>query len=277
MKTILELSHIKARQYFLESQNYCNMQFPKYIDFKPVIEYVQNSVNYGTQEALRGVDLALGPGEIVGLFGENGAGKTTLLKCALGLVRHGGEVRLDGERITGRNVGRLSFATVEHSFFPTLSARAHAAFYEEQFGAFDYARYHALVDFFRLPEGKSARSLSTGQKNQLEVTLALCQGADYILMDEPFAGNDVFNREDFYKLLLGLLTPRETVLLATHLIEEVQDFVGRAVLLREGRVIADLESEAWEETGLLQTVKSAYGYRGDRVQRALEDAFGGEE
>ena len=58
---------------------------------------------------------------------------------------------------------------------------------------------------------------------------------------------------------------------------EVQDFVGRAVLLREGRVIADLESEAWEETGLLQTVKSAYGYRGDRVQRALEDAFGGEE
>ena len=44
MKTILELSHIKARQYFLESQNYCNMQFPKYIDFKPVIEYVQNSV-----------------------------------------------------------------------------------------------------------------------------------------------------------------------------------------------------------------------------------------
>ena len=44
MKTILELSHIKARQYFLESQNYCNMQFPKYIDFKPVIEYIQNSV-----------------------------------------------------------------------------------------------------------------------------------------------------------------------------------------------------------------------------------------
>ena len=161
-----------------------------------MLEWISVQKNYGTQEALRGVDLALGPGEIVGLFGENGAGKTTLLKCALGLVRHGGEVRLDGERITGRNVGRLSFATVEHSFFPTLSARAHAAFYEEQFGAFDYARYHALVDFFRLPEGKSARSLSTGQKNQLEVTLALCQGADYILMDEPFAGNDVFNRED---------------------------------------------------------------------------------
>ena len=244
-----------------------------------MLEWISVRKNYGTQEALRGVDLALGPGEIVGLFGENGAGKTTLLKCALGLVRHGGEVRLDGERITGRNVGRLSFATVEHSFFPTLSARAHAAFYEEQFGAFDYARYHALVDFFRLPEGKSARSLSTGQKNQLEVTLALCQGADYILMDEPFAGNDVFNREDFYKVLLGILEPTETVVLSTHLLEEVEHFIGRAVLLRQGRIVGDVTTGELEDSGrtLMDYVKETYHYRSDRVRRALSELTGEEE
>ena len=50
--------------------------------------------------------------------------------------------------------------------------------------------------------------------------LALSQGADYILMDEPFAGNDIFNREDFYKVLLGILEPHETVILSTHLLEE---------------------------------------------------------
>ena len=238
-----------------------------------MLEWISVQKNYGTQEALRGVDLALGPGEIVGLFGENGAGKTTLLKCALGLVRHGGEVRLDGERITGRNVGRLSFATVEHSFFPTLSARAHAAFYEEQFGAFDYARYHALVDFFRLPEGKSARSLSTGQKNQLEVTLALCQGADYILMDEPFSGSDLFNREDFYRVMLGLLSDHETVILSTHLLEEVQHFIGRAVLLRQGKIVGDASMSDLEESGkdLMTYVKETYHYRPDRVSKALSD------
>ncbi|MGI5884337.1 MAG: ATP-binding cassette domain-containing protein [Candidatus Spyradocola sp.] len=242
-----------------------------------MLEWKNVEKTYGSQEALRGVNLALQPGEIVGLFGENGAGKTTLLKCALGLVRCKGEVLLDGERITGKNIGRLSFATVEHSFFPTLNARAHAAFYAEQFGKFDAARFHELLDFFHLPQEKPARALSVGQKNQLEVSLALCQGADYILMDEPFAGNDVFNREDFYKLLLGLLTPRETVLLATHLIEEVQNFVGRAVLLRNGQVLADLSSEDWEREGLLQTVKSAYGYREDRVRRALQNSLGEEE
>ena len=92
------------------------------------------------------------------------------------------------------------------------------------------------MDFFRLPEKRALRGFSTGQKNQFEVILALCQGADYVLMDEPFAGNDVFNREDFYKVLLGILEPTETILLSTHLLEEVQHFISRAVLLRSGRI-----------------------------------------
>ena len=242
-----------------------------------MLEIKNVSKRYGSKQALSDVSLQLPRGQLVGLFGENGAGKTTLMKCILGFISYTGEVTLDGEPITHKNIERIAFATSEHSFFPDLSPAGHAQFYAEHFPRFNRKRFDVLMDFFELPTAKAARHLSTGQKNQFEVVLALSQGADYILMDEPFAGNDVFNREDFYKLLLGLRTPRETVLLATHLIEEVQDFVGRAVLLREGRVIADLESEAWEETGLLQTVKSAYGYRGDRVQRALEDAFGGEE
>ena len=242
-----------------------------------MLEISHVTKEYRDKEALSDVSLTIPQGQIVGLLGENGAGKTTLMKCILGYLRHKGVVTLDGEAIGPGNIHRLSFATCEHSFFPALSPMDHRDFYQAHFPAFNDRRFRLLTEFFQLPLHKPLRSFSTGMKNQLEVTLALSQGADYILMDEPFAGNDVFNREDFYKLLLGLLTPRETVLLATHLIEEVQDFVGRAVLLREGRVIADLESEAWEETGLLQTVKSAYGYRGDRVQRALEDAFGGEE
>ena len=242
-----------------------------------MLEISHVTKKYRDKEALSDVSLTIPQGQIVGLLGENGAGKTTLMKCILGYLRHEGVVTLDGEAIGPGNIHRLSFATCEHSFFPALSPADHRDFYQAHFPAFNDRRFRLLTEFFQLPLHKPLRSFSTGMKNQLEVTLALSQGADYILMDEPFAGNDVFNREDFYKLLLGLLTPRETVLLATHLIEEVQDFVGRAVLLREGRVIADLESEAWEETGLLQTVKSAYGYRGDRVQRALEDAFGGEE
>lgn len=226
----------------------------------------------GGSKALDGVDLAMGPGEIVGLFGENGAGKTTLMKCVLGLLRYQGAITLDGCPITHKNIARLSFATCEHSYFPALTARAHRAFYQEHFPTFRAKRFEALMDFFQLPMGKAIRGFSTGQKNQFEVILALSQGADYILMDEPFAGNDIFNREDFYKVLLGILEPTETILLSTHLLEEVQHFIGRAVLLHQGKVAGDVSTLELEEQGrgLMDFVKETYRYQADRVSRALD-------
>ena len=172
-----------------------------------MMECLGLSKSYGfNKQALNGVSLTFGPGEIVGLFGENGAGKTTLLKCLLGLLNYKGTVTLDGEAVTGKNIHRLSFATCEHSFFPGLTASDHRQFYETHFPTFRGERFRALMEFFELPSGRCIQHFSTGQKNQFEVILALSQGADYILMDEPFAGNDVFNREDFYKVLLGILS-----------------------------------------------------------------------
>ena len=241
---------------------------------------IQNlTKSYGAKRALDGIDLTLPRGEIVGLFGENGAGKTTLMKAILGLHPYHGDILLDGEPITRRNIASLSFATCEHSFFPNLSPTAHRDFYREHFPRFSDKRFYGLMEFFDLPLHKPLRAFSAGQKNQFEVILALCQGADYILMDEPFAGNDIFNREDFYKVLAGILEPNETVLLSTHLIEEVSDFIGRAVLIRHGRIVGDITVEELEEKGqtLMEYIKDTYHYRADRVSRALGDITGEEE
>ena len=144
---------------------------------------------FKTVQALQNVSLTIGKGEIIGLFGENGAGKTTLLKCILGYLGYEGEILLDGEEIGRRNIARLSFATCEHSFFPNLTPRDHCEFYKMHFGAFRQKRFEALMDFFGLPQNSALKSYSTGQQNQFEVIMALCQGAEYILMDEPFAGD----------------------------------------------------------------------------------------
>ncbi|MBQ9945922.1 MAG: ABC transporter ATP-binding protein [Clostridia bacterium] len=233
---------------------------------------------YGLKTALDGIDLEIPRGEIIGLFGENGAGKTTLMKCILNFLRFSGEITLDGEKISHKNIEKLSFATSEHSFFPALTAKGHREFYKAHFPAFNEKRFSGLMEFFSLPENRPLRTFSTGQKNQFEVILALSQGADFILMDEPFAGNDVFNREDFYKVLSGILTENETVLLSTHLIEEVSDFIGRAVLIRDGKIIADKKADELIDEGksLISYIKETYNYRPDRVSKAL-DAIAGEE
>ena len=168
-----------------------------------MIEIKDVTKRFGTKRALDDVSIALPQGQIVGLFGENGAGKTTLMKCVLGFLSYSGRITLGGEPISRQNIERLSFATNEHSFFPNLDAQSHKEFYGLQFPKFSERRFNGLMEFFALPGKEPIRQFSTGQKNQFEVILSLCQGADYIMMDEPFAGNDVFNREDFYKVLFG--------------------------------------------------------------------------
>lgn len=247
------------------------------IEIKNLTKLYRNDFSGGVL-ALEDVTLQLHRGQIIGLFGENGAGKTSLMKCVLGLTGYQGEITLDGAPISRKNIEQLSFATCEHSFFPGLSPKGHMEFYQDHFPKFRQRRFEGLMEFFNLPWEKKLKSFSTGQKNQFEVILALCQGADFIFMDEPFAGNDIFNREDFYKVLMGILEPEETVILSTHLIEEVAGFIGRAILIRKGHVVGDADVMELEEQGksLMDYIKETYHYRSDRVSRALGQITGEE-
>lgn len=238
-----------------------------------MVELKNVSKRYGREvEAVSDASFSIGQGEIIGLFGENGAGKTTLMKCILGYLGHSGQILLDGEPINRKNIARLSFGTCEFSFFPELTAQEHADFYEEHFPKFRKERFRGLTEFFELPVDRPVRKLSMGQKSQIEVILALCQGADYIFLDEPFVGHDIFNREDFYKVLLGILEPTETIILSTHLIEEVEGFIDRAVMIHKGKIVGDCTVAEIEEKGetLVEYVKELYGYQPDRVSRSLE-------
>ena len=231
----------------------------------------------GKKEALKNVNLEIKRGEIIGLFGENGAGKTTLMKSVLQILKYKGEVYIDNAPVSKNNIEKLSFGTCEHTFFPGLTPELHAEFYKMYFENFREKRFEALMEFFELPRKKPVRSFSTGQKNQFEVVMALCQGADFIFLDEPFAGNDVFNREDFYKVLLGILEPTETIVISTHLIEEVENFISRAVLIRKGEIVGEATILDLEEQGvkLMDYIKERYEYK-NRVNKVIDALTGGE-
>jgi ABC-2 type transport system ATP-binding protein len=239
-----------------------------------VLEIKNARVSYGLNAGIREVTVDFRPGEIVGLFGENGAGKTTLMNAILGYVPlSGGTITLDGKKISRKDMTRISIASSEQTLFPHFTAREHRDFFKTFFPRFNDERYEFLMKFFDLPENLPYRSFSTGHKNQLETILALSQGADYVLLDEPFAGNDIFNREDFYKLLLGILEPSECLIISTHLIEEIKHFVGRVVLIHKTKIVGDktIEDLESEGTDLISWMRSVYQHDEGRVGKLLQD------
>ena len=236
-----------------------------------MIDVKNVSKEYKGKVALSNCNIKIPKGQVIGLFGANGAGKTTLMKCIMGFLTFDGEITLDGEKIGQSNISKIAFATGDHSFFPSITADDHKLFYKMQFPMFNEQRYEALMDFFELPTKKKISEFSLGQQNQFEVVLAISQGADYVFMDEPFAGNDVFNREDFYEVLVSVLNEDETVIISTHLIEEIADYIDRAILIRKGRIIDDLSVKDIEDSGrtLIEIVKEKYDYRQDRIRKAV--------
>jgi ABC-2 type transport system ATP-binding protein len=217
------------------------------------------------------INVTFNPGEIIGLFGENGAGKTTLFKCILNYTSYNGGITLDSEAITHKNIARIAYGSSNNTFFAHMSILEHKDFYAMNFETFNESRFNLLMDFFELPAKKRIKDMSQGQKNQVETILALSQGADYILLDEPFVNNDIVNREDFYRILLGLLQPKECLILASHLIDELKNFVSRVVLIKEGTLLADKTIGDLDEEGLelVSWMKQLYGYE-NRAKQFIE-------
>jgi ABC-2 type transport system ATP-binding protein len=206
---------------------------------------------YGSHTVLRNVTMPVSPGEIVGLFGANGAGKTTLFKSVMGLlVPNDGWVTIDNSPIKNMAYEKIAFITEEGSYFTNMTPRAHSGFYEAMLPKWNGQRFVKLLDFFELPHDKKVRTFSKGQRAKLEVAVGMSRGASYILMDEPFNGKDIFTRRDFLTLLSTIIGPSESIIIATHQIEEIEAFITRAVVLHGGKIAGDIPTKELKENNI---------------------------
>ncbi len=165
-----------------------------------MIELIEVEKRYLTSNGYLYVNsLQIPKGEIVGILGDNGSGKTTLLKTIMGLgERNGGEVKIGGLP-PQRQYDRMAFITEEGSFLPHMTPVQYGEFLTCFFPRFDQGHYHKLLEFYTLETDEKIKTFSKGQKLKLEICAGLAKKADYILMDEPFVGKDLFMRKDFFE------------------------------------------------------------------------------
>jgi ABC-2 type transport system ATP-binding protein len=204
--------------------------------------------SYGKVEAVRGVSLRIGPGEVVGLLGPNGAGKSTLFQMAAGLfAADAGEVRLFGLDYRGHAseiLRRLGVVFQSRSLDLDMTVSANLAFHGNLFGLTGrllrerIAETTALLEIGELLK-MPVRQLSGGNQRRVEIARAMLNAPDLLLMDEPSVGLDPATRRMLVAHMQVVRREKGTsILWATHLVEEVAE-ADRIALLVKGEIIRD--------------------------------------
>lgn len=211
--------------------------------------------NYGSRQVVKGVDLSVKSGEVVGLLGPNGAGKTTTFYMVVGLVvADGGDIELDGRSIARLPIYKrarlgVSYLPQEASAFRKLSVedniRAILEMQVDENGrALDTSeiehRLEMLLDELQIKHLRTnaALSLSGGERRRTEIARALAANPRFILLDEPFAGVDPIAVIEIQRIVRFLRDRNIGVLITDHNVRETLAICDHAYIINEGRVLA---------------------------------------
>ncbi|GAA3451611.1 ABC transporter ATP-binding protein [Dactylosporangium matsuzakiense] len=198
--------------------------------------------------ALDGVSFELQRNGIYGLLGRNGAGKTTLMQVMTGQqVPSAGSVELFGGHPyeNAAVLGEVAFIKESQRYPDNFRVRDALTAGRLLFRYWDEALARSLVRDFDIPVKRTVKKLSRGQLSALGVTLGLAARAPLTFFDEPYLGLDAVARQLFYDRLLADYAefPR-TIVLSTHLIDEVADLIEHVLLIERGRLVLDERAEA---------------------------------
>jgi lipopolysaccharide export system ATP-binding protein len=221
---------------------------------------------YRKREAVKGVSLGIGPGEVVGLLGPNGAGKTTIFYMIVGLVRpDAGTVLLNGQDITQFPMHRrarlgLGYLPQEPSAFRKLSVRENILVFLEETGLPSGEREERLreiLEDMRISHVKDTMgyALSGGERRRVEIARSLVISPVFLLLDEPFAGIDPISIADLQQVILGLKDKGIGVIITDHNVRDTLTVCDRAYIISEGEIL--LEGKP-EEIASSQLVREIY-------------------
>ncbi|HUT95366.1 MAG TPA: ABC transporter ATP-binding protein [Thermoguttaceae bacterium] len=207
-----------------------------------VISTQQVCRRFGNKEVLRGVDLAVPRGSVVGLLGKNATGKSTLIKCLLGLLRiDDGTMRVFDEDpwwLSADSKARLGYVPQEVSLYGWMRVdqiiQYTAAFYPR----WNSALANRLVRQWELPPKDRVAPLSPGQLQKLAIVLALGHEPELLLLDEPVGALDPVARRDFLRTILDIAgSETRTILFSTHITTDLERVADRVAILRDGRIV----------------------------------------
>lgn len=203
-----------------------------------ILECENLSKNYGSVKALDNLTIKIESGKIVGLLGPNGHGKTTLIKTLSGLLsKDKGKVLIDGKRIGVGTKKIVSYLPERSYLSPEMKIKEVVSFFQEFYEDFDAKKADAMLGELSLDKESKLKSLSKGNREKVQLIMVMSRKAKLYLLDEPMGGVDPAARDYILKTIISNYSEDATVIISTHLIQDVEQILDEVVFLKEGKVM----------------------------------------
>ncbi|SET32245.1 ABC-2 type transport system ATP-binding protein [Salinibacillus kushneri] len=217
-----------------------------------MIEVKEVEKKFGRKKILKDVSFTANKGEITCLIGINGVGKTTLLNAIMALTPiNNGEILIDGEPVKEKTFEKISLIPDALTMIPNMTIEEAMEFMNDFYTSWNRERAEELLGFFRLNKNDRISSLSKGNTAKVNLLLGLALDVDYVLMDEPFSGIDMFSREEIANVFTSHLIENRGVIITTHEVNDIEHLIDKVVLLDDGMVTKEFDAEkAREDDGM---------------------------
>jgi len=239
--------------------------------------------DYGAKSVLKGIDLKVNRGQIIGYIGPNGAGKSTTIKILLGLEGdYSGTVEIFGKEITDDKTDfkkKIGYVPEIAELYDNLTAREYLTFVGELYGiGFEEADEKAqrLMNVFGLEQVYHTRisSYSKGMKQKVLIISSLLHNPDLLFLDEPLSGLDA-NSVMVFKEILGVLAANgKTIFYSSHIMDVVEKISNRIILINDGKIVADGSFKELKEQNKEGTLEQIFNQlTGFNEHQALAEEF----
>lgn len=203
---------------------------------------------YFNKTAVENISLSLENGKIYALLGPNGSGKTTFMKMIAGLVKPtSGTILYENEPIGVQSKREIAYLPTESFFYSFMTVKDVGIYYRDFFEDFDMEKYAKLIADMDLRMEDKASKLSSGMAAKLKIAATLARAAKLYLLDEPLNGIDIIAREKIITTIINAVDDESTVVISSHLVDELEAVVDSVIFIKEGRNILQGEAEQLRE------------------------------
>ena len=204
----------------------------------PLLQYKNINKSFGHIEILKGINLTIPRGKIIGLLGRNGAGKSTLIKLANDLLAPtSGEVLVDGEPVGIHSKELIAYLPERTYLDKSLTVEQTINFFAEFYQNFDAQKARKLIKELNLDLSQKVSTMSKGMQEKLQLVLVMSRNAELYILDEPLGGVDPATRDYILDTILSNFSEGASVLISTHLIADIERILDEVIFIDHGEII----------------------------------------